>query len=77
MSRINLELGQFDVELILKVLKDARIKAMKEEYVGPHWVRNSDCSEFEHGHWTSVETKESRRLKSTINFIEKQIDDRR
>lgn len=74
MERINLELGQFDVKLILKTLEEAYNKSLKQIWVEPHWVKGSTCSDFEPGHWEGEETKESKRLKSTINYIKRQIN---
>lgn len=73
MSRVNLELGKFDVELILKTLKKAYLKTLNEVKVDSHWVRNDLSMEFVSSHTEWVETKESKQLKSTIKYIEKQI----
>ena len=73
-ERINLELSRFDTELILKTLNDAYKKALQDVWVESHWVKNDDgFSVMDYGHWEHRETKESKRLKSTINFIEKQL----
>lgn len=69
MSRVKLELGQFDIELILKTLKKAYYNSRREVKVDSQWVRN----DFVPSHTEWVETKESKQLKSTIKYIEKQI----
>lgn len=61
MGRINLELGTFDVKLILDTLGKAYSDSLKE---------NGD---FESGRWVMTETKDSKRLKSTMDFIKRQI----
>lgn len=72
-QRVNLELGQFDIELILKTLKKAYYNSRREVKVDSQWVRNGLVTDFVPSHTEWVETKESKQLKSTIKYIEKQI----
>lgn len=78
MERMNLELGKFDVDLILKTLNDAYNQSIKEVRVDAKWVQVSENGEPSHNefipsHTEFIETKESKRLKSTINYIKKQL----
>lgn len=74
-TRINLELGEFDVKLILSVLEEKYISSRREVVVDSKWVtQENNCSMFVPKHLEYVETKESKRLKSTINYIKRQIN---
>ena len=73
MDKINLELGTFDVKLILDTLEKAYSDSLKDRWVNSYWKENGD---FEPGKWVKTETKNSKRLKSTMDFIKRQISEK-
>lgn len=75
MNRINIELGEFDVKLILDILEKQYDNSRKETVIEAEWVHQEDNSTiFVPRHLAYVDTKTSKQIKSTINYIKKQLN---
>lgn len=75
MNRINIELGEFDVKLILDILEEQYRNSRKDTVIEAEWVRQEDNScIFVPRHLAHVDTKKSKQIKSTMSFIKKQLE---
>lgn len=75
MNRINIELSEFDVKLILDILEEQYYNSRKDTMVEAEWVRQEDNSYiFIPKHSDYVDTKKSKQIKSTMSFIKKQLE---